>query len=98
MRMDENENPEWRRMLGSSAHGRKALDVISGLESKLDQVSQELFKVRHRYERATTPLPEGMIVRVEAGASGTIDIFINNEHVGTFSHGSDGWQPGVWIA
>lgn len=37
MRMDENSNPEWKQMLRGTSSGRKALEVIGGLESELER-------------------------------------------------------------
>lgn len=37
MRMDENTNPEWKAMLKSSYHGRRALLEIENLRQERDE-------------------------------------------------------------
>ena len=46
MRMDENDNPEWRAMLRGSTHGRKALEKIDALEAENEWLREQNQKLR----------------------------------------------------
>lgn len=46
MRMDENSNPEWKKLLRGISSGRKALEIIAGLEEQLAECQQTIERAR----------------------------------------------------